>query len=115
MSERKIVAVQDWPVPKTVNNIQEFIGFANFYRRFIKNFSHLTHPITQLTKKDEPCNWTTKCEAAFQELKKLFCEAPILSHLELSQKTIVETDASDFADGEVISQYGSDQKLQLCG
>src|SRR5215217_1468034 len=114
MSERKIVAVQDWPVPKTVKNVQEFLGFANFYRRFIRNFSHLTHPMTQLTKKDEPWNWTTKCEAAFQELKKRFSEAPILSHFKLSKKTIVETDASDFAAGAVISQYGFDQKFHPC-
>ena len=54
MLERKIMAVQDWPMPQMVKNVQEFLGFANFYWQFIMNFFHLTHPITQLTKKDEP-------------------------------------------------------------
>ena len=84
MSERKIAAVQECPVPQTVKNIQEFLGFANFYRRFIKNFSHLAHRMTQVTKKNEPWNWSANCDAAFRELKPRFCEAPILAHFKSS-------------------------------
>ena len=70
MSDRKIEAVQTWPTPRTVKNVQEFLGFANFYRRFIQNFSHLTHPMTQLTRKDEPWKWSAQCEKAFGDMKK---------------------------------------------
>jgi hypothetical protein len=115
MSDRKIEAVQTWPTPRTVKNVQEFLGFANFYRRFIQNFSHLTHPMTQLTKKDEPWKWSAQCEKAFRDMKKRFCEAPILAHFQSERSTVVETDASDFAAGAVISQYGNDGKLHPCG
>ncbi len=82
MSDRKIEAVQSWLKPRTAKNIQEFLEFANFYRRFIKNFSQLAHPLTQLTKKDEPWRWSAQCEKAFADMKKRFCEVPILAHFQ---------------------------------
>ena len=54
MSTEKMQAVKDWPTPKTVKNIQEFLRFANFYRRFIENFAKVTQPLTELTKDKTP-------------------------------------------------------------
>ena len=58
----KVCAVLDWATPRTVKDVQSFLGFANFYRRFIQGFSSLAGPLTQLTKKDQPFQWTPKCQ-----------------------------------------------------
>ena len=104
MSERKIEAIRNWPEPKTVKNIQEFLGFANFYRRFIEGFSKIAHPLTAQTKKGLTFDWTPQCQKAFDTLKQRFIEAPILKHFRSSLPTEVETDASDFALGAIMSQ-----------
>ncbi|KFY29935.1 hypothetical protein V493_02205 [Pseudogymnoascus sp. VKM F-4281 (FW-2241)] len=79
MDPKKVSAVLDWPTPTTVKEVQAFLGFANFYRRFIAGYSKVAQPLTELTKKDLAFNWTDKAEAAFQELKTKFTEAPILA------------------------------------
>jgi hypothetical protein len=58
MDPAKVKAVLDWPIPKTVTEIQEFMGFANFYRRFIKGYSGIATPLTNFTKKDRTFSWT---------------------------------------------------------
>src|SRR5450755_4715686 len=78
MDPAKIKAVQKWLIPKTVTEIQEFMGFANFYRRFIKGYSGIATPLTNLTKKDRVFSWTENEQFAFEELKRRFSEAPIL-------------------------------------
>ena len=60
MSTEKVQAVKDWPTPKTVKNIQEFLGFANFYRRFIENFAKVAQPLTELTKDKTPWVWNRR-------------------------------------------------------
>ena len=57
MSTEKVQAVKDWPTPKTVKNIQEFLGFANFYKRFIENFAKIAQPLIELTKGKTPWVW----------------------------------------------------------
>jgi len=59
MTDRKIKEVKEWPVPRKVKDVQEFLGFANFYRRFIKGFSKVTYPLTELTRKNQAWGWTT--------------------------------------------------------
>ena len=78
MDHDKVKAITEWDPPKTVKQVQAFLGFGNFYRRFIRNFSRVVSPLTELTKKEKPFVWSDKCQAAFDELKKRFTEEPIL-------------------------------------
>jgi len=78
MDESKIQTIQEWPTPHRVKDIQSFLGFANFYRRFINNYAEVTSSLTRLTRKNEPWTWTTDYQAAFDNLKEAFTTAPIL-------------------------------------
>ncbi|XP_011270768.1 hypothetical protein CAOG_09111 [Capsaspora owczarzaki ATCC 30864] len=104
MDPAKLSAVLNWPVPETVHAVQKFLGFANYYRRFIKNFSGVITPITKLLGKDVPFNWTPECDSAFAFLKHSFTSAPVLAYPDPSKPFILETDASDFALGAILSQ-----------
>ena len=79
MDPAKVKAVQEWLIPKTVIEMQEFMGFANFYRRFIKGYSGIAIPLTNLTKKDKTFSWTENEQFAFEELKRRFSKVPILA------------------------------------
>src|SRR4051812_47989376 len=110
MTTDKVETVRDWPTPDRVKDVQAFLGFANFYRRFIKGFSKICTPLTNLTRNEVPWNWSSACEEAFTLLKKRFTEEPVLAHFNSSRKTKLETDASDFALGAVLSQLCEDGK-----
>src|ERR1700742_1411259 len=103
MSEEKIKVIVDWPVPRKVKDVQAFLGFANFYRRFIFRYSDITVPLTRLTQKNTTWNWSPECQAAFDFLKTAFTSAPILAHWEPNRPLIVETDASDYALAAILS------------
>ena len=79
MDPAKILAIQNWPTPKTVKQVQSFLGFANFYRRFIKNFSKIALPLTTLTKKDTTWHWTTDQQNAFDTLITALTSKPVLT------------------------------------
>jgi hypothetical protein len=104
MDPRKIKAVREWETPQNVKDIQAFIGFANFYRRFVKDFSKIAAPLLYLTRKDVPFTWSVECERAFQDLKNRFCSAPILMRFDPDKGILLETDASDFVSAGVLSQ-----------
>jgi hypothetical protein len=113
MSPEKVRTIKNWVPPRSVKHVQQFLGFANFYRRFIEGFSKVARPLTELMKKDKNAKnakknanfvWTDECQQAFDRLKALFTEAPILGHFHPEKPTVVETDASDFALGAVMSQ-----------
>lgn len=111
----KVQAVTDWPTPSNRKQLQRFLGFANFYRRFIRNYSKVAAPLTKLTSVKVPFDWPPEAEAAFVKLKDLFCSAPVLSHPDPAAQFIVEVDASDSGIGAVLSQRSdSDQKLHPC-
>lgn len=110
MDPKKVEAIVDWPVPKNVHDIQVFLGFANFYRRFIKSYSKVTSPLTRLLRKGINFEWTTKEQEAFDDLKKRFTTAPILQHFQPDLPLVLETDASDFAIAGVLS-HSIDGKL----
>ena len=103
-------SVKNWPVPQKVKDIQAFLRFANFYRRFIEGFSKICKPLTDLTQKDKMFEWTSQCEHAFQHLKSMFTEGPILAHFDFMRSTRLETDASDFALGAILSQLCADNR-----
>ena len=98
-------------MPKNVKDVQSFLGFANFYRRFIANYSAIAKPLTNLTRKEVKFEMTTKCIAAFNELKGAFTTAPVLAHFHPEYPTIVETDASDYAIAAVLSQEDPNDHL----
>jgi len=114
MSEEKVKGVLEWKSPASLTETQAFLGFANFYRRFIKDYSRVAHPITELRKATtKDWKWTPEAESAFTELKIQFTSAPTLAHFDPQQPVIVETDASDFALGAVLSQRNNENHLHL--
>lgn len=116
MDPGKVRAVQEWPQPNSVKQVQRFLGFANFYRRFIKNFSSVAEPLSALTKKSaRSFMWTEKANQAFNKLKRLFTSAPILTLPDPELPFVVEVDASDVGVGAVLSQRARvDNKLHPC-
>jgi hypothetical protein len=78
MDPAKLKGILDWPAPKTVKEVQSFIGFGNFYHCFVKGFSHLAHPLHDLLKKDKKFVWSEECQESFEQLKKPFTEEPVL-------------------------------------
>jgi len=103
ISDAKVKTIQEWPEPKKVKDIQSFLGFANFYRCFIFNYSNIVIPLTRLTRKDASWNFDENCRKAFNTLKQAFTSAPILTHWVPDAQLIVETDASDYALAAILS------------
>ncbi|CAJ0967229.1 unnamed protein product [Ranitomeya imitator] len=109
MDPVKVQAIYDWTQPTSVKSLQKFLGFANFYRRFIANFSSIAKPLTDLTKKGaDVVNWSSAAVEAFQELKRRFASAPVLCQRDVSLHFQVEVDASEIGAGAVLSQRSSD-------
>ena len=113
MSDNKIKIIQDWPEPKKVKDIQSFLGFANFYRWFIFNYSDIIIPWTCLTWKNIPWKFDSSCQDAFNSLKKVFISAPILTHWIPDAQLIVETDALDYALTVILSIVNKDNEVHL--
>jgi len=111
MSDAKVKTIQEWPEPKKVKDIQSFLGFANFYRCFIFNYSDIVIPLTRLTRKDTPWNFDDKCRKAFDILKQAFTSAPILTHWVLDAQLIVETNALDYALAAILSIMTKDNEI----
>ncbi|CAJ0958401.1 unnamed protein product [Ranitomeya imitator] len=112
MDPVKVQAIHDWIQPTSVKSLQKFLGFANFYRRFIANFSSVVKPLTDLTKKGaDVTNWSSEAVEAFQELKRRFTSAPVLRQPDVSLPFQVEVDASEIGAGAVLSQRNSDGSL----
>jgi hypothetical protein len=104
MDPKKVSSVLDWPDPSSVHDVQVFLGFANFYRRFIKGYSKIATPLTRLLKKDRKFDFDEPARQAFRQLKTAFTTAPVLAHFQPDKPSTIETDASDFAIAAVISQ-----------
>ncbi|KAH7460174.1 Transposon Tf2-6 polyprotein [Fusarium oxysporum f. sp. matthiolae] len=111
MDPAKVETVKNWKTPTCLTDVQAFIGFGNFYRRFIRDFSKLTAPLNRLTKKDVPFIWDDTCEKAFVRLKEAFITAPILRPFDWTKDVILETDASDYVSAGVLSQYDDEGRL----
>ena len=109
---KKIQTIVDWIASSSIWNIQCILDFANFYRIFIKDYSKIATPLTCISEKDKFV-WDEKDEKAFESFKKAFTSAPILVHADSSKPFFLEVDASDFALGSMLSQYGEDGWLHL--
>jgi len=86
MSQKKVENIVNWPAPRNVKEVKRFIGFTNFYHRFIQGFSSLTLPIQELIHNCLMWYWSKQCEKAFVELKRKFTRAPILCHYHPERK-----------------------------
>ncbi|CCO37613.1 Retrotransposable element Tf2 155 kDa protein type 1 [Rhizoctonia solani AG-1 IB] len=115
LDKLKIQAVQEWPTPTTVKQVQSFLGFANFVRRFVANFSQIARPLHNLVKKEVKWQWTDKEETAFRELQRAIINAPVIVHADPSKPYFLETDASGAALGSVLSQRQEDGRLHPIG
>jgi hypothetical protein len=114
MDPIKLGGIRDWPIPNTVKQVRSFLGFGNFYRRFIHRFSELARPLNDLTKKDKKFEWTNECQDAFDTLKKKFTEEPVLMIPDHSRPFQIESDASKVATGAVLTQLDSNGDRHPC-
>jgi transposase InsO family protein len=112
MNADKITAITSWPAPTSLKDLQSFLGFTNFYRRFIKNYADIIKPLTKLLKKKTIFAWTEFQQTAFQHLKDQFQRSSILTIPDTTKPFEVETDASDFALGGVLSQRDDNNVLR---
>jgi hypothetical protein len=108
MDPVKVAGVTEWPTPTKKKEVQSFLGFANFYRRFIEGFSHHVKPLFKLPKKDRKWTWGEGEQQAFDELKSRITSSPILRFADDSKAFHIEADSSDFATGAVLSQQSAD-------
>ncbi|SPC63495.1 uncharacterized protein UHOD_11281 [Ustilago sp. UG-2017b] len=107
MDPSKTEVITNWPVPKLVHDVQVFLGFCNFYRKFIPQYSRTAYPLMQLLRKEAqsaPFAWNNEAQHAFEQLRSAFGTDTILHHFDPIRPIIVETDASDFAVAAVLSQ-----------
>jgi len=104
MDEEKIRTIKKWKEPINVKGIQSFLGFANFYRRFIKDYSKITAPLTSLTRKEIKWEWNDEQQIAFETVRTAMITEPILQHFDPEKLVTIETDASDYAIGAICSQ-----------
>ena len=103
MDPAKVAAILEWPTPKTVKEVQSFLGFASFYRKFIVHYSSLTPPLTSLTRKGVRFTWSPEADSACKQLQQAFTSAPVLIHYQPELPLTIEADASDFALGCILS------------
>src|SRR5260221_9281726 len=115
MDPIKVQGVPDWPQPTKVKDFQSFIGFMNFYRRFIWNFSEITCPLHALTRKSKNWLWGAAEQQAFDVLKSAIPSAPTLAFPSKSSPFCLECNASNFATGAVLSQQQEDGLFHLIG
>ncbi|MCG7879153.1 MAG: RNase H-like domain-containing protein [Candidatus Thiodiazotropha endolucinida] len=108
--EDKIRAVKEWPIPSNVKELLSFLGLASYYRRFCKSFGTISAPLHKLTKKNQAFEWSPECQEAFDTLKELLTNAPILGYPNTHDQYFLDTDASSVAVGAVLSQVQNGQE-----
>jgi transposase InsO family protein len=110
MDAVKVAGVSKWPTPTNKKEVQSFLGFINFYRRFVQDFSEIARPLFDLTKKDVRWHWNAEQEEAFHTLKSKITSTPILKAPEDNKPFRLEADSSDMATGAILSQQGLEGK-----
>ena len=106
----KVVCVKEWPVPKNVHDVRSFLGLAGYYREHIDSFSGIAEPMFYLTRKGVKFHWSEACQDAFQKLKEALTSAPVLAYPDPKKEYILDTDASLFGMGAVLSQVHDGQE-----
>jgi len=110
MEKKKVQEVIEWPVPKSVKDVQKFLGLANYYRWFVKDFAKIAKPLYEMTRKENKWGWGERQQKAFEELKERFTIEPVLVTPDLDKEMRVEADASDFTTGRVLLMKYEDEK-----
>ena len=108
IEKEKVDGVLSWPEPKNVKDVRKFLGLANYYRRFIKDFAWVARPINTLTRKNVKWQWGSEQQQAFNELKRIFTTRPVLAAPDLNKEFRMEADTSNYATGGVLSIKCSD-------
>jgi hypothetical protein len=106
INQKKVMAIRNWPIPRSVHDIQAFLGFIGFYRRFIKGYSKITTSLTERTKGNQSSSFqlNTSELSAFRRLQVLFTQEPLLRHFDPALLIRVKPDASTYAIGAMLTQ-----------
>ena len=110
MEEDKVAGVLNWPAPKTVMDVRKFLGLANYYRQFVKDFAKIAQLLNNLTRKEEKWKWGDEQQGAFEQLEQVFTNRPLLVAPDIDKEFRVEADTSNFAMGGVLSVKCEDGK-----
>jgi hypothetical protein len=102
MNPAKIQFILEWEAPTLLREFQRFLGFVNFYRRFIKGFSTVTRPFYDLLKKGQSWKWQDSHEKSFRALQKAFFTAPVFSTYDYNRKIVLKIDTLDWVSGEIL-------------
>ena len=102
--QRKIEAVRHWPVPSSIDEVRSFLGLTGYYRKFVKNYAELAHPLVSLMKKGMKYEWGPAQQSAYEQLREALVSYPCLGAIRPEGRLILDTDASDYAVGAVLSQ-----------
>jgi len=113
MQKKKVEGVLNWPIPRNVKEVQKFLGLANYYRWFIKNFARIAAPLHVLVRKEQKWKWEQEQEKAFGKLKAVFTTEPVLAIPDIDREMKVEVDTSDYAMGGVLLTKCEDGKWRL--
>ena len=103
IQKEKVEGVLNWPAPRNVKKVQKFLGLANYYRRFIKDFAKIVAPLHVLVRKEQKWKWEKEQEEVFGKLKAVFTTEPVLAIPDIDKEMRVEVDASDYATRGVLS------------
>lgn len=111
VDERKTMCIEKYPVPKNLKELQRFIGFVNFYRKYIPEFSRIALPLYKLCKKDVPYAWNEKAQIAFDTLRHKLMNPPVLAYPCFDLPFVVISDASNYAAGAILANKdGKDER-----
>ncbi|MCP3666837.1 MAG: hypothetical protein GY696_30815, partial [Gammaproteobacteria bacterium] len=109
----KVLAVREFPVPKTKTDLKSFLGLASYYRRFILGFAKIAKPLTDALHGDaKMVDWTLECQVAFDQLKSTLTEAPVLAYPDLEKPFVIETDGSKLGLGAILAQKDDEDRLR---
>jgi hypothetical protein len=111
MNSKKIEIILQWSISQNLKQIQKFLRFCNFYRRFIKNFAKIMKSLIKLIRKDVIFNWNEACKIAFELLKRTVIETSILAHFDLKKQIYIKSDSFDFVSAEVLFQMRKNDEL----
>ena len=106
MDLKKLQGVANYPVPQNVTDIRAFLGFTGYYRYFVQNYSAIVRPLLDLTKKGSIFKWEPCHQEAFDKIRAIMCKAPVLLQPDFNKKFYLQTDASAYGMGAVLSQEG---------
>jgi len=107
-----LIAIREFPTPKTKKNIRQFLGKINFYHKYIENATKILKPFHDLLKKDTEFKWTKTCKEAFENIKSYLCKAPILAIFDPEKEIIIRTDASQEGVGAVLKQKQKNNEIK---